>query len=320
MCWPGPRDDADRGPHPRGLAAAPVHARLPGGARPDHGRPARGAPGADPPGPRAGCGPRRGDRLRQPAAVRGGRGPGPLPPHAHADVLIAAEQGADLVFAPSVAEMYPRPRWSPSTPGRSACCWKGESRPGHFAGVLTVVAKMLNLVRPDAAVFGEKDAQQLVLVRRMAGDLELGVGIVGVPTVREPDGLALSSRNRYLSPAERQTAVRPAGTRGPATQAARAGPARGPQGRGQVARRDGRPPPRLDYLGSRDPDLGVPRRTRGPARLLVAARLGTTRLIDNAPSLPRPGRAMLLTIDIGNTNTVLGVFEGERWSSLADQH
>ena len=124
-----------------------------------------------------------------------------------ADVRIAAEDGADLVFAPSVAQMYPRPQLITVDPGPVGRILEGESRPGHFSGVLTVVAKLLGLVRPDVAVFGEKDAQQLALVSRMSADLDLGIRIAGVPTVRDPDGLAISSRNRFLSPAERRTAL-----------------------------------------------------------------------------------------------------------------
>ncbi|MFY1678155.1 MULTISPECIES: pantoate--beta-alanine ligase [unclassified Streptomyces] len=124
------------------------------------------------------------------------------------DVELAAEAGADTVLAPAVAEVYPggepRVRVSAGPMGRRL---EGASRPGHFDGVLTVVAKLLHLTRPDLAFFGRKDAQQLALVRRMVRDLDFGVEVVGVPTVREEDGLALSSRNRYLSVPERRTAL-----------------------------------------------------------------------------------------------------------------
>ncbi|MER6996509.1 pantoate--beta-alanine ligase [Streptomyces sp. NPDC000410] len=125
-----------------------------------------------------------------------------------ADLKIAAEAGADLVFAPSVDEVYPggEPQVRISA-GPMGELLEGASRPGHFDGMLTVVAKLLHLTRPDVAFFGQKDAQQLALIRRMARDLNFRVEIVGVPTVREPDGLALSSRNRYLSPPERKTAL-----------------------------------------------------------------------------------------------------------------
>ncbi|MGH3069597.1 MAG: pantoate--beta-alanine ligase [Streptosporangiaceae bacterium] len=202
-----------------------------------------------------------------------------------ADVLIGAEEGADLVFAPPAAQMYPRPQLVTVDPGPVGRVLEGESRPGHFSGVLTVVAKLLQLTRPDAAVFGEKDAQQLALVRRMAQDVDLGVEIVGVPTVRDPDGLAISSRNRFLSPAERQTALLlPAALRA-GQEAARAGPAAVLKAAGEVLVTAADPPLRLDYLALVDPDTfeEAGEDYQGPARLLVAGRVGATRLIDNTP-------------------------------------
>jgi pantoate--beta-alanine ligase len=202
-----------------------------------------------------------------------------------ADVLIAAEEGADLVFAPPAVQMYPRPQLVTVDPGPAGRILEGESRPGHFSGVLTVVAKLLQLTRPDAAVFGEKDAQQLALVRRMAQDVDLGVEIVGLPTVRDPDGLAISSRNRFLSPAERQTALLlPAALRA-GQEAAHAGPAAVLKAAGEVLAATADPPLRLDYLALVDPDTfeEAGEDHAGPARLLVAARVGTTRLIDNTP-------------------------------------
>ncbi|MGW3727863.1 pantoate--beta-alanine ligase [Streptomyces sp. F001] len=125
-----------------------------------------------------------------------------------ADLKVAEQAGADVVFAPAVEEVYPggepQVRISAGPMGERL---EGASRPGHFDGMLTVVAKLLHLTRPDVAFFGQKDAQQLALIRRMVRDLNFGVEIVGVPTVREDDGLALSSRNRYLSPQERRTAL-----------------------------------------------------------------------------------------------------------------
>ena len=200
-----------------------------------------------------------------------------------ADVLIAAEEGADLVFAPPAVQMYPRPQLVTVDPGPVGRILEGESRPGHFSGVLTVVAKLLQLTRPDAAVFGEKDAQQLALVRRMAQDVNLGVEIVGLPTVRDPDGLAISSRNRFLSPAERQTALLlPAALRA-GQEAAHAGPAAVLKAAGEVLATTADPPLRLDYLALVNPDTfeEAGEDYAGPARLLVAARVGTTRLIDN---------------------------------------
>ena len=125
-----------------------------------------------------------------------------------ADLELLAREGVALVFAPSAAEMYPRGRPAVTVdPGPLGDLLEGASRPGHFAGVLTVVTKLLGLVRPDVAVFGEKDYQQLALIRRTVADLELGVRIEGAQTVRDPDGLALSSRNRYLTPDQRTEAL-----------------------------------------------------------------------------------------------------------------
>ncbi|WP_432105170.1 pantoate--beta-alanine ligase [Streptomyces sp. bgisy091] len=125
-----------------------------------------------------------------------------------ADLAVASAAGADAVFAPSVEEVYPggEPQVR-ITAGPMGERLEGASRPGHFDGMLTVVAKLLHLTRPDAAFFGQKDAQQLALVRRMVRDLNFGIDIVAVPTVRDPDGLALSSRNRFLSAEERRTAL-----------------------------------------------------------------------------------------------------------------
>ncbi|RFU39322.1 pantoate--beta-alanine ligase, partial [Actinomadura logoneensis] len=124
-----------------------------------------------------------------------------------ADVEACAAEGVDIVFAPTPEVMYPREPMVTVEPGAMGRIVEGETRPGHFAGMLTVVMKLLNLTRPDVAVFGEKDAQQLAMIRRMVADLDLPVEIVGAPTVREPDGLALSSRNRYLAADERETAL-----------------------------------------------------------------------------------------------------------------
>nr|MDQ4008713.1 pantoate--beta-alanine ligase [Actinomycetota bacterium] len=125
-----------------------------------------------------------------------------------ADLQMCAREGVDVVFAPGVEEVYPggEPQVS-LDPGPLADELEGAVRPGHFRGVLVVVAKLFGLVRPDVAVFGQKDYQQLVVIRQMVCDLAMGVEVVGVPTVREGDGLALSSRNRYLSAADRQTAL-----------------------------------------------------------------------------------------------------------------
>src|SRR4051794_19293909 len=145
-----------------------------------------------------------------------------------ADLAICGEQGVDVVFAPSVDEVYPGgdPQVTVEA-GPLGGVLEGASRPTHFRGVLTVVAKLFGLVRPDVAVFGEKDYQQLVLVRRMSSDLCMGVDVVGVPTVRETSGLALSSRNKYLDQAQRELAAA-------LSQALRAGADAGDLGAGQV--------------------------------------------------------------------------------------
>jgi pantoate--beta-alanine ligase len=196
-----------------------------------------------------------------------------------ADLERCAEAGVDVVFAPAVPTMYPSGLVDTVTvdPGPLATILEGASRPTHFRGVLTVVAKLFGLVRPDVAVFGEKDYQQLVLITQMARELALGVDVVGCPTVREPDGLAMSSRNRYLSGDERQTAaVLSAALRGGAA-AADAGP------EAVLAAAHAIVDPAdvdLDYLVLTDPELG-PASPGADARLLVAARVGTPRLLDN---------------------------------------
>jgi pantoate--beta-alanine ligase len=247
-----------------------------------------------------------------------------------ADVKIAGLAGADVVFAPAVDEVYPggEPQVRISA-GPMGGRLEGSTRPGHFDGMLTVVAKLLHLTRPDVALFGQKDAQQLALIRRMVRDLNFGMEIVGVPTVREADGLALSSRNRYLSATERRTALalsqalfagsdrhaaqealRARAREVPATHAraealsaigesraaadthavAKAVPG-GPAAVRAAARLvldDAarlNPPLALDYLALVDPSdfTEIPDDHTGEAVLAVAARVGTTRLIDNIP-------------------------------------
>ncbi|WP_332664303.1 pantoate--beta-alanine ligase [Aeromicrobium sp.] len=195
------------------------------------------------------------------------------------DLERCAEAGVDVVFAPAVETMYPSGLVDTVTvdPGPLGAVLEGAVRPTHFRGVLTVVAKLFGLVRPDVAVFGEKDYQQLTLIRHMASELALGVEIVGCPTVRESDGLAMSSRNRYLSPEERQQAAY-------LSAALRAGVAAGPNGADAVLaaaravlESAGITP---DYLVLADPDLGEAQ-PGAEARLLVAARVGSPRLLDN---------------------------------------
>ncbi len=196
-----------------------------------------------------------------------------------ADLDRCAEHGVDVVFAPDVDLVYPggAPQVSVD-PGPLGTQLEGAVRPGHFRGVLTVVTKLFGLVRPDVAVFGAKDYQQLVLVRRCVADLCLPVAVDGVETVRAPDGLALSSRNRHLSSVQRGHALALSRALYAGQAAAVAGAeavvtaARAVLGRSAGVA--------LDYLELRGADLGAAPAT-GEARLLVAARVGTTRLIDN---------------------------------------
>ncbi|MCW2735820.1 pantoate--beta-alanine ligase [Nocardioides sp.] len=204
-----------------------------------------------------------------------------------ADLEVCAAEGVDVVFAPSVEEMYPGGFSHDSVhdgvtvaPGALATILDGESRPGHFDGVLTVVAKLFGLVRPDVAVFGQKDYQQLTLIRRMVRDLCMGIEIIGAETVREPDGLALSSRNRYLDAGQRRVALA-------LSRALRAAQERAPYGApaarwAAMSILNVEPGLELDYLALTSPDLGDAPEA-GEGRILVAARVGTTRLIDNVP-------------------------------------
>jgi pantoate--beta-alanine ligase len=193
------------------------------------------------------------------------------------DLEVCRAEGVDLVFAPSPDEMYPNGTPSVTVEaGPLGTILEGASRPGHFNGMLTVVAKLFLLTRSDLAFFGEKDFQQLALVKRMARDLEIPVEVRGVPTVREADGLARSSRNRYLSAAEREAAL-------VLSRALRAGAAQADRESALAVAGEilaSRTEVKVDYLAFTDPDLG-PAPVAGPARLLVAARVGGTRLIDN---------------------------------------
>ena len=207
-----------------------------------------------------------------------------------ADVEVCAAEGVDLVFAPTADVVYPPTALGARVTvdsGQMGTIVEGACRPGHFDGVLTVVLKLFNMVRPDIAIFGEKDAQQLAMIRRMAADLNVPVRVVGSPTVREDDGLALSSRNRYLSASERLTAVS-------LSMALRAGADAVDDGPAKVVRAartvlDGAitadPPLQLDYLVLVDPDTfqEVEDAHTGPAVLAIAGRVGTTHLIDNVP-------------------------------------
>lgn len=202
-----------------------------------------------------------------------------------ADCAALESAGTDLVFMPSVETMYPHPleQLTRVSVPRLGDILEGAHRPGHFDGVTTVVARLFNLVQPDVAVFGDKDWQQLVIVRRMVADLGWPIDIVGVPTVREADGLALSSRNAYLSAAERALAPGLARTLNEVAGHLRAGErdfAGLERAAATVLTEDGF---HVDYVSIRRQDLHAPE--RGDTRLIIlaAAWLGSTRLIDNLP-------------------------------------
>jgi pantoate--beta-alanine ligase len=193
-----------------------------------------------------------------------------------------AAAGVRAIFAPSAKDMYPGAFQTVVRVSEIEKGLCGDRRPGHFAGVATVVAKLFNIVRPHVAVFGEKDYQQLCVIRRMAADLDMGVKIIGVPTIREPDGLAMSSRNVYLSADERVRALAlpralqaaeklyDEGERDPKMLVTEAS--------GVLANtRD----VEVEYVEVRSADLAVVDRLTGPSVILAAVRVGTTRLIDN---------------------------------------
>lgn len=198
------------------------------------------------------------------------------------DLVKADEAGVDIVFTPSVSEIYPSGRQVSVSAGAIGSVLEGAARPGHFDGVLTVVLKLLNVVRPEIAIFGRKDAQQLACIRRMVLDLNLDVDIVGAPIIREPDGLAMSSRNRFLSPGERTSAlVLNAALRAAELETTPA-EARAAAER-VLAKAASTGEIELDYLTvvNAATMAPVPEDHRGPALAMVAARVGTTRLIDN---------------------------------------
>jgi len=206
------------------------------------------------------------------------------------DIDVCSRENVDIVFVPEVTTVYPEDAGRTTVdPGPLGMVLEGRSRPTHFRGVLTVVAKLFAMVRPSHVVFGEKDYQQLTLVRRMVQDLFMPIDIVAVPTVREPDGLAMSSRNRYLHPRHRASAVA-------LSKALRAGEEAAGSGaeavvssaRAVLEAADGLA---IDYVEVTGPGLSEPPQ-QGEARLLVAARLGATRLIDNiAIDLTPPSRS-----------------------------
>jgi pantoate--beta-alanine ligase len=194
------------------------------------------------------------------------------------------ETGCDVLWLPSEADIYPPGFATTVHVGGIAERWEGAARPGHFDGVATVVAKLLLSVRPEVAVFGEKDFQQLAIIRRMAADLDIPVEIVGVPTVRDSDGLALSSRNALLSPDERIRALAlPAALRA-ARDAIRGGVGEGPAIDHAVNLLRNARFSRVDYFVLVDGRTLEPvAEPKGDTRLIAAAVIGTTRLIDNLP-------------------------------------
>jgi len=219
---------------------------------------------------------------------------GRYPRNLEADMSVCAHEGATAAFAPAQAQMYPAEQIVTVSPGTMGRVLEGASRPGFFDGVLTVVLKLFELASPDIAVFGQKDAQQLALIRRMTADLNLDVGIAAAPIIREADGLAASSRNAYLSARERSVALALPQALQAGASAAAGGPAAVRAAAAAVldAAAAGDPPLRLDYLVLADPATftEVGEDYAGGALLLAAARVGTTRLIDNAEVTIGAGR------------------------------
>jgi len=200
----------------------------------------------------------------------------------NADLLAATPAGTDVAFVPSPAEMYPAGSQTYVQVRELEKGLCGDFRPEHFVGVATVVCKLFNIVRPNVAVFGEKDFQQLAVIRRMVRDLNMPVEVIGMTTVREPDGLAMSSRNRYLAPDERRRAV----SLSQALFSARARHDAGERNARLLVEHAtdaiGAQVDRFDYLDIRDAESLAPLETiSGPAVMAVAAFVGRTRLIDN---------------------------------------
>lgn len=210
------------------------------------------------------------------------------------DMRICTAEGVDLVFAPSPDVVYPE--GDPGVriyAGPLGDVLEGQSRPGHFDGMLTVVAKLIHLTGGDSFYYGQKDAQQLLLIRRMTRDLDFPAEVVSVPTVREDDGLAMSSRNMYLTESDREVALC-------LSRALRAGAAVAEEGPSAIRRAAravlvAEPLALVDYLVLVHPHTlkDVPEWYRGEALLAVAARVGTTRLIDNVPVAVGPGGGAL---------------------------
>jgi pantoate--beta-alanine ligase len=199
------------------------------------------------------------------------------------DRALASGRGVDAIFIPSTGAMYPPGSEVRIIPGASAERWEGAARPGHFAGVLTVVAKLFHLVEPDVACFGRKDIQQLTLVRQMVRDLNWPIEIVAVPTVREPDGLAMSSRNAYLGPEDRDAALALSRSLGRAHMAWQEGETRAAaieERMREELRRN--PNVRVEYIAIAEAEALAPVSVvEADTVVAIAARVGSTRLIDN---------------------------------------
>jgi pantoate--beta-alanine ligase len=199
------------------------------------------------------------------------------------DRALASARGVDTIFVPQASDMYPAGSEVRVVPGAMAERWEGAARPGHFSGVLTVVAKLFHLTQPDVACFGQKDIQQLSLVRRMVRDLDWPLEIAMVRTVREPDGLAMSSRNAYLAPADRARAVALSRALRAAHDAWRSGEARAEalEARMQEVLRE-KPGVTVEYIAVVNPETLAPVKTADKTTIVaLAARIGSTRLIDN---------------------------------------
>jgi pantoate--beta-alanine ligase len=199
------------------------------------------------------------------------------------DAALLEKEGADVLFFPSVEEVYPSGYKTYVEVGDLQDRLCGKSRPGHFRGVATVVLKLLNIVEPDFAFFGWKDAQQVVILRKMAADLNLGTEIVACPLVREPDGLAMSSRNSYLSPDERQAALVLSRSLAEAERLIGAGERDADRLAGAIRSMIAAEPlARVDYIEVTDmKELRPLRRLEGDVLIALAVFIGTTRLIDN---------------------------------------
>jgi pantoate--beta-alanine ligase len=199
------------------------------------------------------------------------------------DRALASGRGVDALFVPSLDGMYPAGSEIRVVPGKTADRWEGAARPGHFAGVLTVVAKLFHLIEPDFAVFGRKDIQQLTLVRQMVRDLDWPVEILDVPTVREPDGLAMSSRNAYLQPEDRRGAA----VLNRSLQVAQSAYSNGTTHAADIEQRmraelEKEPRVSVEYIAVAEPETLAPvARVQKGSVVAIAARLGGTRLIDN---------------------------------------